>query len=186
MKGVLMQEVIFSIPGRAIRRCLLVLAVAAALAATLFVQPIAAGSPGIMLASGSFTLLGPQFGLPNGINRTFSFTVQQLPDGTIRGQAQVHTFAGNLVHVDVNCFALEGNRAIIGGTITFDSQFPEVVGSGGAFAIQDNPDVSTFFFGPGVTCGNLVEVLEEPDLATFLADFGVPITAGNIMIHQAN
>jgi hypothetical protein len=143
-----MQKVMLSIPSRAIRRCLLVLAVATALAATQFVQPIAAGSSGITLASGSFTLHGPQFGLPNGINRTFSFTVQQLPDGTIRGQAQVHTFAGNLVHVDVNCFALEGNQAIIGGTTTFDSQVPELVGSGAAFAIQDNPDVSTFFFGP--------------------------------------
>jgi hypothetical protein len=186
MKGVLMQEVMFSITGRAIRRCLVVLAVVAALAATLFVQPIAAGSSGITLASGSFTLLGPQFGFPNGVNRTFSFTVQQLPDGTISGQVAVHTFAGNLVHVDVNCFALEGNQAIIGGTVTLDSQFPELVGSGGAFAIQDDPDVSTFFFGPDVTCGNLVEVLGKPDLATFLTDFGMPIVAGNILIHQAN
>jgi hypothetical protein len=174
--------------GASIRRILLMLVATAALTAVLFVQPVGAGSSGVTLASGSFTLLGPGFGLPNGTNRTFSFTVNQSLDGTIRGQAQLVSFASNIVHGDVNCFVLEGNQAIIGGTVTFDSQFPEVVGASFAFAIQDNPDLSTFFFGPlgPAPCESLVETLGEPNLATFLTDFGLPIVTGNIMIQQAN
>jgi hypothetical protein len=171
-------------------RCLLVLAVAAALAAALFVQPVGAGSSGVTVASGSFTLLGPDFGLPDGANRTFAFTVKQSPDGTITGQVEIGSFFGDSVHANVNCFLLDGNQAIIGGTITSDLLFPENVGHGTAFAIQDNPDLSTFFFsnptGPDVTCHNILELLGEPDLAAFLTDFALPIGTGNIMIHQAN
>jgi hypothetical protein len=180
----------FLIQGRAMRRCLLVLAVVAALAAVLIVQPVGAGSSGVTLASGSFTLLGPDFGLPNGTNRTYAFTVNQSSDGTVTGQVQLVAFSSAKVHGDVNCFVLEGNQAIVGGTITFDPQLPEFLGTPFAFAIQDNPDVSTFMFFNldfgASPCEGLLPAIGEPDLPTLLADRGLPIATGNIMIRQAN
>jgi hypothetical protein len=174
----------FLLRGRPLRRSLLVLAAVAALAAVLFVPSAAAGSSGVTVASGSFTLLGS-----NGEHRTFAFTVTELPDGSVTGEAQVITFSGLAIHIAVNCFTLVGNQAIIGGTITESPQFPEGVGFGSAFAIQDNPDVATFVFNRpsgGITCGNLLSVVGEPDLTTFLGDYGLPISTGNIMIQQAN
>jgi hypothetical protein len=55
-----------------------------------------------------------------------------------------------------------------------------------AFAIQDNPDISTLaFFGydspPANPCEDLISLSGE-DLPSLLADFGFPITTGNIRI----
>ena len=145
---------------------------------------------GVTLASGSFTLLGPEFGLPNGTNRTFAFTVKESSDGTITGQAEVNSFAPLLTHIAINCFQVVGNEAIIGG-VTTQSSDPDLLGVNRVFAVEDNPDVATFVFNasegePPLTCANLGDILGEPDLATLLTDFGLPIVTGNIMIRQAN
>ena len=145
-------------------------------------SPISAVSSPQTVASGTFTLRGD-----HGSNRAFAFTVQQSSDGTVRGQAQLRSFSGNVIHGNVTCFTQEGNQAIVGGTITFFSQAPEFVGTPFAFAIQDNPDVSTFLyfdldFGAS-PCTGLVPALGEPDLGSLLNDQGLPISTGNIMIH---
>ena len=63
---------------------------------------------------------------------------------------------------------------------------PSAAGTNFAFAIQDNPDVSTLvFFGfdspPANPCEDLLPAAGE-DLPSLLADSGFPITTGNIMI----
>ena len=135
------------------------------------------------VATGSFTLRGG-----GGANRTFAFTVQQASDGTYRGQVQLRTFGGSLFRGDINCFAQEGNQAIAGGTITAFPDFPEFIGTPFGFAIQDNPDVSTFVyfdadFGSGSPCAGLLTATGEPDLGSLLENQGVPISTGNILIH---
>jgi hypothetical protein len=170
------------------RQLLALTGLLAVLVLTLTAAPVSAGSAPRTVASGSFTLLGPDFGLPNGTNRSFAFTVQQSSQGTVTGQAQVVSFSSSKVHGAVNCFAEEGNQAIVGGTITFDTGDPGLVGTPFAFAIQDNPDVSTFFFFGldfgASACTGLLPALGEPDLASLLNDQGLPITTGNIVIHQ--
>jgi hypothetical protein len=165
-------------------------ALIAAIAAVL-APSVGAGSSGVTVASGSFTLR--QGG---GVNRTFAFTVIQLPSGEVTGQAEINAFpTGLLAHISINCFQLVGNQAIIGG-ITTQSTDPEAVGVSRVFAIEDNPDLSTFVFANSaeqepLTCANLLEQLrgtgfEEPDLSSLLKNQGVPVETGNIMIQHAN
>jgi hypothetical protein len=150
-------------------------------------SPAGAGSSEGTLASGSFTILGPAFGLPAGSNRTFAFSVNQISDGTVTGQMQVRSFNTAILHGTVNCFVQAGNQAIVGGIVTADSLFSGAVGTAFGFAIQDNPDVSTFLlFGYSPpACDNFLAGFGEPDLPSVLIDDGIPITTGNITIHQA-
>jgi hypothetical protein len=154
----------------------------AVLLLALMASPVSAGSPVLTVATGSYTLLGG-----HGANRTQSFTVQQSSDGTVMGQLQLNTFGGNIITGTVNCFTREGNQAIVGGTFTEFSQDPSQVGTSFAFAIQDNPDVSTFVYfqlpdpyAPG--CDQLLGYTQEQDLNSLLQDQGVPISKGNILI----
>ena len=143
--------------------------------------PASAGSSPLTVATGAFTIVGG-----HGVNRTQAFTVQQSSDGTVSGQVQLISFSGAIVHGDVSCFTREGNQAIVGGTFTKFTGNPAAVGTSFAFAIQDNPDVSTFIyfgFDPGTNpCENLVAFAGEPDLASLLNDQGYPVTTGNIKI----
>jgi hypothetical protein len=143
--------------------------------------PASAGSSPLTVATGAFTIVGG-----HGVNRTQTFTVQQSADGTIRGQVQLISFSGGIVHGDVNCFTRDGNQAIVGGTFTKFTGNPAAVGTPFAFAIQDNPDISTFIyygFDSGTNpCDNLVAFAGEPDLASLLNDQGYPVTTGNIKI----
>lgn len=168
------------------RRIILILGCAAALVGV-WVTPASAGSSGPTLATGSFTLVGARSDEP-GIHRTFSFVVTQQPGGDIKGQAQWITFAGDVVHIDLNCFTREGNQAVVGGTIT-SSTNPDLVGVSGAFAIQDNPDIISLVSlsdEVAVTCENLLEFDNEPDITGLLNDIGVAIEQGNVVIRQAN
>ena len=150
-------------------------------------SPVSAGPPVQTVATGSFTLLGPAFGYPAGSNRTFAFSAHQSSDGTVTGQEQSRSFSGNISHGNITCFVRDGNQAIVGGVYTEFSQDPSFVGTNFAFAIQDNPDVSTFvFFGfdnPGDNpCEDLLPAAGEPDISSLLNDYGIPVTTGNIMI----
>ena len=152
-------------------------------------SPVSAGSSPLTVATGSFTLHASDFGGPNGANRTVAFSVQQRSDGTVTGQLQSRSFGGNVSHGNINCFVRDGNKAIVGGVFTAFSQDPTLVGAEFAFAIQDNPDVSTFiFFGvfdPSVSaCDQFLGSFDppEPDIGSVLNDFGLPITTGNIRI----
>jgi hypothetical protein len=155
-------------------------AVLAALTSALFAQPVGAGSSAV--ASGAFTL---QQG--GGVNRTFAFSVNQLPDGTITGMAEVNTFFGSVNHYQINCFQVVGNEAVMGGIVT-QSNDPSNIGLSSVWAVEDNPDMSTFvwtFFPPDppVTCANYLGLFGEPDLASFINDFADPLANGQITIH---
>ena len=167
------------------RRIILVFGFAAALVG-LMTAPVSAGSSGMTLATGSFTLVGA----PDepGVHRTFSFVVVERPGGEIAGEAQWITFGGEAVHIDLDCFIRVENQAIVGGTIT-SSTDPGLVGISAAFAIQDNPDIIGFVAFSDevdVTCENLLELDNEPDISGELNDFGVSIEQGNVVIRQAN
>jgi hypothetical protein len=147
--------------------------------------PVSAAPP-VTVASGSFTLHASAFGGPNGVNRTFAFSVQQASDGTVSGQMQGRFFSGDVVHGNLNCLVREGNQAIVGGVAT-TSNDPTAVGTNFAFAIQDGPDVSSLVFTgidspPANPCEDLLPAVGEPDLPSFLADNGLPIATGNITI----
>src|SRR6476646_9455713 len=94
-------------------------------------SPVSAGSPALTVATGSFTFVGG-----HGANRTEAFTVQESSDGTTRGQVQLISFSGNVIHGNINCFTREGNQAIVGGTFTSFSGDPQFIGVPFAFAIQ--------------------------------------------------
>jgi hypothetical protein len=164
------------------RKLLALTGLLAVLLLALMASPVSAGSSPLTVATGSYTLRGG-----HGANRTQSFTVQQASNGTVSGQVALNTFGGAVIHGDVTCFTREGNQAIVGGTFTKFSTDPTEVGAPFAFAIQDNPDISTFvYFGldPSLSpCDQLVAFAGEPDLGSLLNDQGVPITTGNILIH---
>ena len=161
-------------------------AVVAATALALTASPVSAGSPPLTVASGSFTLHASDFGGPNGVNRTFAFSVKQAADGTVTGEMQGRFFGGTVVHGNLTCFERDNNQAIVGGVVV-TSNDPTAVATNFAFAIQDNPDVSTLVFTgfdspPANPCEDILPALPEPDLPSFLADYGLPITTGNISI----
>jgi hypothetical protein len=148
--------------------------------------PASAGSSPLTVATGAFTIVGG-----HGVNRTQAFTVQQSSDGTVSGQVQLISFSGAIVHGDVSCFTREGNQAIVGGTFTKFTGNSSQVGLPFAFAIQDNPDVSTFVFYGGFdpnssasACDQLLGTFSPPYLSigALLNDYGVPVTTGNILI----
>ena len=95
------------------------------------------------------------------------------------------SFDGTVNQSNVTCLVREGNQAIVGGIIT-QSTNPSNLGIQFAFAIQDNPDISTLAFNgydspPANPCDDLIS-LSGLDLPSLILDFGFPVTTGNIMI----
>ena len=138
-----------------------------------------AASPATIV-TGSFTLHRS-----DGSTRTIAFSAQQSSDGTVTGQVTARSFDGTVNQSNVTCLIREGNQAIVGGIIT-QSTNPSHVGVQGAFAIQDNPDVSTLAFNgydspPANPCEDLISLSGE-DLPSLIALFGFQVTTGNIMI----
>ena len=75
-----------------------------------------------------------------GAINTHVFTAQIDADGNIKGQAEFQLrYIDTTIHAEVNCLAVVGNDAWIGGTITRSSN-PAVVGLGLdiLFRVQDN------------------------------------------------
>jgi hypothetical protein len=138
------------------------------------------------VASGSFTILGPEVGAPNGINRTFSFSAKEASDGNVTGQMALRTFSANLAHGTITCMTVEGNQAILGGTYTQFSQDPTQVGNTFAFAIQSNPDMATFVNFPfGATpCQDFLTANNYANIQAVLDDQGFSIPRGSINIKQ--
>jgi hypothetical protein len=86
--------------------------------------------------------------------RTFSFTAHLTGPGTAAtGEAQLNDHAtGGIDHIRIDCLAISGNTADIGGTIT-SSSIPSEVGVHGVFSVIDNgqaatsaPDQMTLFY----------------------------------------
>jgi hypothetical protein len=75
-----------------------------------------------------------------GALNTHAFTAQVDADGNVKGQAEFQLrFIDTTIHVEVDCLAVVGNEAWIGGTIARSSN-PAQVGPGLhiLFRVQDN------------------------------------------------
>ena len=165
------------------KRKLLILLAAASAIAALTASTLASRSQAssgshsaVSFAAGGYVAQVPGF---TDVRR-FAFNVIRLPDGTVVGDAFNHSPVQHRdIHVSLNCFAREGNQAIVGGIVTQSSD-PAAIGLAGAFAIQDDLDAISFFLnnGPGgvppITCANLLEQAGEQTITGLLADFGVP------------
>jgi hypothetical protein len=132
---------------------------------------------------------------PEGSVNTFVFNVLKKADGTVKGQhtVQVRWRGGSFWKSDIDCMAVDGNVAVLSGTIRHSS-LPQFVGLGGWFAVEDNgegedasPDMSTGFFAI------LPDYLPDPDycheviqdIDSYLAPFPfgwVPVIRGNVQI----
>ena len=80
-----------------------------------------------------------------GALNTHAFTAQIDADGNVKGQAQFQLrYIDTTVHAEVNCLAIVGNEAWIGGTITRSSN-PAQVGLGLdiLFRVQDSGEGDT-------------------------------------------
>ncbi len=115
--------------------------------------------------------------------RTFSFTAVTQPNGRVTGEAQLKSRAsGALIHAEINCLTVVGNKAYIGGVVRHSNN-PLLVGKPAVFRVIDNgeganapPDelslFVTFVTPPSEDCnGPTVQ-----SLATR------PIEAGNIQV----
>ena len=104
-------------------------------AASLLAAPVSVGAAGpVHGVSGGGTI---EYG---GALNTHAFTAQVDADGNVRGQAEFQLrYIDTTIHAEVNCLAVVGNTAWIGGTITRSSN-PAVVGPGLGvlFQVQDN------------------------------------------------
>jgi len=87
------------------------------LAAALLAQPTSAAPNGIVAsASGSGHMVR------NGFFRTFTFSAQKHADGTSRGQLQLRSPEFDVVvHLNIDCLRVVGNRAHLSGVITYTS-----------------------------------------------------------------
>ena len=133
----------------------------------------------------------------DGQKRTFAFTAVQLPDGSVTGQAQVKSRAGDtMLHVAIDCLVSDGNTTYISGPIvSSNNEGGAPIGFTVFFAVQDNgqghpsPDLITpgFVFPPifpepfpplPTNCETLLELLGPPHDHDY-----APIDGGNITVH---
>jgi len=141
--------------------------------------PASAGGKGITaLATGSGDITR------GGAWRTFQFTALTDGSGVSSGQGELHSRSADLrVHLNVSCLSVQGNVAVVGGSVS-DANDPSFVGLAFVFAVMDNgegakapPDqisLVTFFSPPPVDC----TALHWGDFA-----FTFPIEAGNVQVH---
>lgn len=107
-------------------------------------------------------------GLPTGCDANFSLVANQKADGSTKGQWQDKFAQGTGgIHVSIDCLNVQGNAAIVSGTITHGTAFGgDVSGQRALTAVVDNgtsandtPDQLSFsifdidqIFGPGTDC----------------------------------
>jgi hypothetical protein len=109
--------------------------VLAFLAAALLAQPTSAAPNGIVAsASGSGHMVR------NGFFRTFTFSAQKHADGTSRGQLQLRSPEFDVVvHLNIDCLRVVGNRAHLSGVITYTSNPAEAfIGEHNRLVVEDN------------------------------------------------
>jgi hypothetical protein len=154
-------------------RKLIAVVVATMVVAGLLGATVVFAGPAVNKASGGGTVDWPMGRV------TYGFTAQIDAAGVVKGQAQFHhRDVGISNHVAINCLAVVGNNAWLGGTIT-ESTDPMSVGLEIVWRVQDNgqgqaapPDmVSTVV--PGVAPG---ECYSMPDLGL------IPWTNGNVEV----
>jgi hypothetical protein len=137
-------------------------------------------TPRDLLAVGPHSATGSgQINGPNGVVRTFSFNAVANGSGVVSGHAELHdpVFFNESGHADVNCLAVSGNRAAIGGIVT-KSDPPVFEGDTVAFLVVDN--------GEGPTAPpdqiSFVVVTSGEDCSSFFALELHTIDAGNVQV----
>jgi len=137
-------------------------------------------TPRDLLAVGPHSATGSgQINGPNGAVRTFSFNAVINAAGVVTGHAELHdpVFFNESGHADVNCLAVSGNRAAIGGIVT-QSDPPVFVGDTVAFLVVDNGE------GPTALPDQIsfVVVTSGEDCSSFFGLELHTIDAGNVQI----
>ncbi len=76
----------------------------------------------------------------NGFYRTFSFSARTYSDGTSEGELQLHSPEFDvIVHLEIDCLRVAGNRAHMSGAITYSSDPNEAfVGEHNRLVVEDN------------------------------------------------
>lgn len=76
----------------------------------------------------------------NGFYRTFSFSAREHADGTTRGELQLRSPEFDVVvHLEIDCLRVVGNRAHMSGVITYTSNTDEAfVGERNRLVVEDN------------------------------------------------
>jgi hypothetical protein len=116
--------------------------------------------------------------------RTFSFSARLFRDGTASGTAEINNrMIDEMFQVDVDCFEVFGNIAVMSGVITRHTD-ATAIGLTGIFGVIDNGEgtnapvdavTQVFFFQPHTaTCRDAT-----PDLVVELA---APIVSGNVQV----
>jgi hypothetical protein len=128
----------------------------AGLALTMLGPAAAGGESNRVVASAT----GSGHMLRNGFYRTFSFSARKYADGTSTGQLQLHSPEFDVVvHLELNCLRVVGNRAHMSGFVTYTSNTDEAfVGEHNRLVVEDNGE------GPAA----------PPDMVS-----GIPANPGN-------
>ena len=124
----------------------------------------------------------------NGGVRTLSFSVRQLSDGTVVGEAQVARFdTGVIAHYAINCLRVDTTadgyaRATVSGTVS-SSDVPTWVGRPMWFQVVDrgSSDKTDMATPSIVFVSDLLATCEDDVEAGFIHLYEV--TAGNVVIH---
>jgi hypothetical protein len=99
------------------KRAMFFAAVAAIAAATI----LSAASAGALDSA-----TGSGHSLSAGELRSFSFSANRLPDGTVQGEAQVNARSLDaFAHIAIDCLQITGNVAHMSGTIVHTSDPPQ-------------------------------------------------------------
>ena len=116
--------------------------------AVVLAVPVASGSSAAISATGGvhWTIPLPnQFGIEV-VNQPLSFSAQKYADGTVSGQFTYHQIVEGEsfnFHVDVTCMNVyDGNRAKIGGVITYSNDPTLPPGGFAWFQVFDNGEGS--------------------------------------------
>jgi hypothetical protein len=147
------------------------------------VVPGAAGAAVLQSATGSgtFTIVTDT---GSGL-RNFSFTAEKRDDGTTTGQMElVNRFTGLVLHADINCLNVVGNKATMSGVVTHTNQDIFETFSAVVFSVVDNgeganapPDlISLAFFdlpAPEFTC------------TTQFFPPSIPVEKGNVQVRSS-
>lgn len=133
---------------------------------------------------------------PNGrpYKRQFSFSARTLDDGTVTGNAILHSAFDDGAHgnqpyalqIDISCMRVEGNIAFFGGTTrrTTDPNLVDAV----YFSAQDNGNPGAnndllslaFFFDDDPTTTGDPQLCQQIPIGLFPME---PINSGNISLH---
>ena len=152
---------------------------AAAVLTSLLVASVCTAAPPVHSARGGGTIDYAD------ARNTHAFTAQIDADGHVKGEAEFQLRYLNLtLHVEVDCLAVVGNDAWIGGEITISSN-PALVGQRVLFRVQDNgegagpPDATSQVViggGPSVDGIGVPPCTLTPPLAL------IPWTNGNVQV----